>query len=96
MYAYVLRPGGIVYTITDVKNLHDWMAHHLNDFPLFEYIPTEELETTDPVIEQIRNATEEGKKVSRNNGDKFVACFRRLERPKAKSTASSTSPGVPA
>lgn len=80
-YAYVLRPGGIIYTITDVKNLHEWMVHHLQGFPLFELIPTEELEKTDPVIEQIRNATEEGKKVSRNNGDKFVACFRRLEAP---------------
>jgi tRNA (guanine-N(7)-)-methyltransferase len=24
-YAYVLRPGGVVYTITDVKDLAEWM-----------------------------------------------------------------------
>lgn len=80
----MLRPGGIIYTITDVRNLHNWMAHHLNQFPLFEYIPTEELEKVDPIVDQIRNATEEGKKVTRNNGEKFVACFRRLEKPLKK------------
>jgi len=95
-YAYVLRPGGIIYTITDVRNLHEWMVHHLTEFPLFEYIPTEELEENvnhegddkhgsngggDPIIDLIRNATEEGKKVSRKNGEKFVACFRRRVGP---------------
>ncbi|KAF8339661.1 putative methyltransferase [Cantharellus anzutake] len=75
-YAYVLRPSGIVYTITDVKALHDWMVHHLSSFPAFERIPDEEL-TGDPVLEQTRTATEEGKKVERNGGNKFVACYRR-------------------
>ena len=51
-YAYVLRPGGIVYTITDVHDLHVWMASHLTAFPLFEPIPAEEL-VDDPVIEQV-------------------------------------------
>ncbi|KAF9516909.1 hypothetical protein BS47DRAFT_1436689 [Hydnum rufescens UP504] len=80
-YAYVLRPGGIVYTITDVLALHEWMVHHLTAFPLFERIPNEELDG-DPVVEQVKTSTEEGKKVQRNNGDKFLACFRRLEDPK--------------
>ena len=31
-YAYILRPGGIVYTITDVRDLHDWMRAHLEAF----------------------------------------------------------------
>lgn len=84
----MLRPGGIIYTITDVSNLHDWMYHHLNEFPLFEHIPTEELEKVDPIVDQIRNATEEGKKVTRNKGDKFVACFRRLETPKPRTSKS--------
>ncbi|KAJ3105935.1 tRNA (guanine-N(7)-)-methyltransferase (tRNA(m7G46)-methyltransferase) [Phlyctochytrium planicorne] len=25
-YAYVLKIGGILYTVTDVKDLHDWMV----------------------------------------------------------------------
>jgi tRNA (guanine-N7-)-methyltransferase len=56
------------------------MAHHLHKHPLFEYIPTEELKD-DPILEAARTATEEGKKVERNGGDKWVACFRRLPNP---------------
>lgn len=42
-YAYVLRPGGIIYTISDVKDLHLWMVKHLDAHPLFVRIPDEEL-----------------------------------------------------
>ncbi|VDI38617.1 tRNA (guanine-N7-)-methyltransferase [Mytilus galloprovincialis] len=38
-YAYVIAVGGIVYTITDVKDLHEWMVSHFDEFPLFERIP---------------------------------------------------------
>ncbi|OCF39012.1 tRNA (guanine-N(7)-)-methyltransferase [Kwoniella heveanensis CBS 569] len=79
-YAYVLRPGGILYTVTDVKDLHEWMASHLNAHPLFDPIPTEDLKD-DPILEAARTATEEGKKVERNKGDKWVACFRRRDDP---------------
>jgi len=27
---------GLVYTITDVKELHDWMVEHIASHPLFE------------------------------------------------------------
>ncbi|KAG0228036.1 tRNA (guanine-N(7)-)-methyltransferase (tRNA(m7G46)-methyltransferase) [Actinomortierella wolfii] len=77
-YAYVLRPGGIIYTITDVKDLHLWMVKHLDEHPLFARIPDEELKD-DPAVEHVINATEEGKKVERNKGEKFLACYRRLE-----------------
>lgn len=56
------------------------MASHLHKHPLFEYIPNEEL-VDDPVLLSARTATEEGKKVERNKGDKWVACFRRKENP---------------
>ena len=56
------------------------MVHHLTAFPLFDRIPNEELDG-DPVVEQVKTSTEEGKKVERNSGDKFLACFRRLENP---------------
>lgn len=42
-YAYVLAVGGIVYTVTDVKDLHDWMKQHFNEHPLFEQVQEEEL-----------------------------------------------------
>ncbi|KAI9698921.1 MAG: tRNA (guanine-N(7)-)-methyltransferase (tRNA(m7G46)-methyltransferase) [Candelina mexicana] len=79
-YAYVLRPGGTVYTITDVEDLHSWMVKHFDAHPLFERVSKEE-EQRDECVELMKIETEEGKKVERNSGNKFVACFRRLEDP---------------
>ncbi|KAI5808859.1 guanine-N(7)--methyltransferase [Peziza echinospora] len=79
-YAYVLRPRGIVYTITDVEDLHLWMAKHFDDHPLFQRIPQEELDR-DECVAIMMTETEEGKKVERNKGNKYVACFWRLEDP---------------
>lgn len=79
-YAYVLRPGGIVYTITDVEALHKWMVHHFDAHPSFERVPADE-EGHDECVSVMRSETEEGKKVERNKGHKFVALFRRLEDP---------------
>ncbi|KAK3303467.1 putative methyltransferase-domain-containing protein [Chaetomium strumarium] len=79
-YAYVLRPGGIVYTITDVPDLHEWMVQHFEAHPSFERVSEEEQEA-DPCVEIMRTETEEGKKVERHKGQKHVALFRRLEDP---------------
>ncbi|KAJ3044465.1 tRNA (guanine-N(7)-)-methyltransferase (tRNA(m7G46)-methyltransferase) [Rhizophlyctis rosea] len=80
-YAYVLRPGGILYTVTDVRDLHLWMVKHLDEHPLFERIPDADL-TDDPCVPCVMQETEEGKKVERNKGDKFLAVYRRLEKGK--------------
>ncbi|KAJ1373090.1 N6-adenosine-methyltransferase non-catalytic subunit MTB [Parelaphostrongylus tenuis] len=79
-YAYVLRPGGLVYTITDVKELHEWMVHHFSEHPLFERITKAE-EEVDPVVPLLFESTEEGQKVTRNEGDKYPAIFRRKADP---------------
>lgn len=79
-YAYALRPGGIIYTITDVESLHEWMVDHLEAHPAFERVSKEE-EEADECTRIMRTETEEGKKVERNNGQKFVALFRRREDP---------------
>lgn len=79
-YAYVLREGGIVYTITDVLDLHEWMVKHLEEHPLFERL-SKEWESQDKCVSIMRDATEEGKKVARNKGDKYIACFVRLPTP---------------
>lgn len=80
-YAYALRPGGVVYTITDVRDLHEWMKSHLDAFPLFESVDEETLraEGKGPILDAVYTSTEEGKKVERNGGDKWLACFRRVE-----------------
>ena len=79
-YAYVLRVGGIVYTITDVEDLHLWMLTHLSQFPLFEYVDPDTLraEGHGPVLDAVYFSTEEGIKVDRNGGKKWLACFRRI------------------
>lgn len=42
-YAYVLGEGGVVYTVTDVKDLNEWMVQHFTEHPLFERIEGDEL-----------------------------------------------------
>lgn len=34
---------GIIYTITDVKDLHEWMVKHLDEHALYERITGAEL-----------------------------------------------------
>jgi len=79
-YAYVMKPGGIVYTITDVKDLHEWMVQHFDAHPSFDRISDQD-QDADDCVQVMRKETEEGKKVERNQGDKFVACYRRLQDP---------------
>ena len=81
-YAYLLRVDGLVYTCTDVLDLHQWMCSCFEQFPLFQRIGDDDpLMTSDPCIEHVRGSTEEGKKVERNKGDKYLAIFRRIEDP---------------
>ncbi|XP_068081742.1 tRNA (guanine-N(7)-)-methyltransferase isoform X2 [Anabrus simplex] len=80
VYAYVLAEGGVVYTITDVKDLHEWMVKHLDEHPLFVRLTEEELQT-DPVVEKVFESSEEGQKVTRNNGEKFLAVYKRIADP---------------
>lgn len=85
-YAYVVRPGGKVYTITDVEELHHWMVKHFEGeeagdiAELWERVGQEELDA-DPCVKVMSEETEEGKKVTRNKGNKYIAVFRRKENP---------------
>ncbi|KAH8422663.1 tRNA (guanine46-N7)-methyltransferase [Aspergillus melleus] len=92
-YAYALRPGGLLYTITDVEEYHHWVLRHFRDEEvvdedeqeggvkeLFERVSEEELQN-DPCVRVMSEETEESKKVTRNKGNKYVAVFRRKEDP---------------
>lgn len=85
-YAYVLKPGGKVYTITDVEELHEWMVKHFEGeeagdvSELWERVSQEELDA-DPCVRVMSEETEEGKKVTRNGGTKYIAVFRRRKDP---------------
>lgn len=89
-YAFVMRPGGIIYTITDVEDLYNWMVQHLEGHLSFERLPEEEQES-DVCVQTMKVETEEGKKVERNKGHKFVACFRRIEDPPWPDSIASSS-----
>ncbi|KAG0649566.1 RNA methyltransferase [Hyphodiscus hymeniophilus] len=77
-YAYVVRPGGIIYTITDVEDLHNWMVQHFNAHLSFERVSEEEQEA-DECVKVMKTETEEGMKVTRNGGQNITA--RPLESP---------------
>ncbi|PYH42111.1 tRNA (guanine46-N7)-methyltransferase [Aspergillus saccharolyticus JOP 1030-1] len=93
-YAYALRPGGLLYTITDVEEYHHWVLRHFREGEdeesvhgaagsvkeLFERLTDEEL-AQDPCVRVMSEETEESKKVTRNKGNKYVAVFRRKEDP---------------
>ncbi|KAL4933925.1 tRNA (guanine46-N7)-methyltransferase [Aspergillus undulatus] len=112
-YAFSLRPGGLLYTITDVEEYHFWILRHFGyelepeievgqggerdekdqkmevddevverkgSTELFERVTEEELEK-DECVRVMKEATEEGKKVTRNKGNKYVAVFRRKSNP---------------
>ncbi|XP_059099472.1 tRNA (guanine-N(7)-)-methyltransferase-like [Tigriopus californicus] len=79
-YAYVLAVGGLIYTMTDVEELHVWMSSHCAEHPLFEALTESELQL-DPVVTKLYESTEEGQKVTRNAGQKWCAVFRRIPDP---------------
>jgi tRNA (guanine-N7-)-methyltransferase len=70
-----------------VQDLHEWMKEHFEKHPSFERVEKvfedgdESGEGMDECVRIMRTETEEGKKVERNKGGKYVACFRRVEDP---------------
>ncbi|KAH9845455.1 tRNA (guanine-N(7)-)-methyltransferase [Teratosphaeria destructans] len=79
-YAFVLRVGGKVYVVTDVEDLFGWMVRCFGGCAGFERVGEGEVEG-DEGVAVMRGETEEGRKVERNGGGKFVAVFRRVEDP---------------
>ncbi|KAG7477402.1 hypothetical protein MATL_G00069290 [Megalops atlanticus] len=77
-YAYTLRVGGLVYTMTDVEEVHLWMVKHFTEHPLFRRVPSEEL-VDDIIVGRLGTCTEEGKKVQRNRGKNYLAVFCRVQ-----------------
>lgn len=78
---------GLVYTITDVEEVHEWMVTHFTEHPLFERVSKETL-ADDIIIDKLGTSTEEGKKVQRNKGQNFLAVFRRVENSTSRSQDS--------
>ena len=75
-----MQPGGVLYTITDVEELGNWMKSKLDAHPMFEPLTQEELDA-DPAAQILATVTEEGQKVARNGGTTYRACYRRRLSP---------------
>jgi tRNA (guanine-N7-)-methyltransferase len=75
-YAYVLKYSGRIYTITDVKELHEWHTQTLDSSPHFKRIE-DSLLTDDMFIGFMRN-TDEAKKVAKKKGDMFFAVYEKI------------------
>lgn len=90
-YAFILKPGGRLYTITDVEVLHQWHVEKCTNHPCFERIDEETL-ASDPCVTAMISETEEGKKVARMNGNKYYAVFRRREDEEIRNLPKETCP----
>ena len=80
-YAYLLKPGGKLYCITDVKDLHDWHVEKCTAHPLLVGCSEKEMKE-DPCVELMRTETEEGKKVEREGRfghDKYYMVYKRVD-----------------
>jgi len=76
-YAYLLKKGGRLYSITDVEDLHIWNLEKMDANKLFRKVDEKEF-ADDICVDLIMNETEEGKKVTKNGGKKFVAVYEKL------------------
>lgn len=77
-YAYVLKPGGLLYFVTDVIDLFEWMSGVLERATgLFKRVDGL-TDDNEPCVRLICNETEESKKVNRGGHPKYFAVYRRL------------------
>lgn len=90
-YAYMLRPGGLLYTITDVEDLGNWQREKLDAHPLFERVSDEELKG-DAAAALLVEGTEEGQKVARNSGKTWRHVYRRIAGPGEQAAAALPQP----
>ncbi|KAL3155083.1 hypothetical protein ABBQ38_011146 [Trebouxia sp. C0009 RCD-2024] len=81
-YAYCLAVGGMLYTITDVPELGEWMQAKLDAHPLFERMSDAEL-NSDSAANLLISASEEAQKVARNEGKTFRNVYRRVRDPES-------------
>lgn len=94
IYAYVLRPGGRIYTMTDVPELAEWMETKMSAHPLFrrchhltlpEDSKTGAVEKASVEDETVRllecGVTEEGMKAAREGRGATISVFERIPDP---------------
>ncbi|KAG5492939.1 hypothetical protein JKF63_01519 [Porcisia hertigi] len=79
-YAYWLRHGGLLYTVSDVPELEEWMIQCLDDSPLFRRLTETELSTPEHqlVLEIVTGASEDAQRTTRKSLQKHFAVHMRI------------------
>lgn len=79
-YAYWLKPGGLLYTVSDVEELESWMIDSLGKCPLFRRLSDEELEAEEhqATLNIIVNSSEDAQRSERKGLHKHFAVHVRI------------------
>lgn len=79
-YAYWLKPGGFIYTVSDVEELEKWMIDCLDGCVLFRRLTDEELLAPEHqrLLSVVTDASEDAKRTERQQLKKFFAVHERL------------------
>lgn len=73
-YCHCLKPGGRIYTITDVKELFEWTNRHFEDNSQLRRFGDEEMDD-DPFVSAMTTGTDEARRVDSRGGEKFYSVF---------------------
>lgn len=79
-YAFWLRSGGLLYTVSDVQELEEWMVESLDSCPLFRRLSDAELGTAEhnTVLQIVINTSEDAQRTERKGLKKHFAVHVRL------------------
>ncbi|KAG8343516.1 putative methyltransferase [Trypanosoma vivax] len=80
-YAHWLRSGGLLFTVSDVEELEQWMVACLDGCPLFRRLNEREI-LSDPSINLMlgyaRDSSEDAQRTARKGLDKYHAVYARV------------------
>jgi len=78
--AYCLQPGGMIYIVTDVEELFEWMNLKFSRHPLFSAMDKDQVEQQDILISYLLNRTDEAQRVQRRGPNtKYWNVYRRRQ-----------------
>jgi len=82
-YAYWLRVGGLLYTVSDVETLEEWMIGCLDASPLFRRLTEEEIDSHSAnhrtVVDTVINTSEDAQRTARKGLKKNYAVHIRVD-----------------
>uniref|UniRef100_A0A7S1MG24 tRNA (guanine-N(7)-)-methyltransferase n=1 Tax=Neobodo designis TaxID=312471 RepID=A0A7S1MG24_NEODS len=91
VYAYWMRLGGLVYTVSDVPELEQWMIDCLDASPMFQRLTDEELEQDRTVLDIAVTTSEDAQRAQRKGLPKNFAVHRRINPADKKPVAPATA-----